>query len=62
MKIGDLLLKKGYINKNQLKSALHKQADEAINYNRSVPLGKVLIEHGYVTITEVNSPYEEEIR
>ena len=53
MKIGDLLLLKGYINNNQLKSALHKQADEAINYNRSVPLGKVLIEMEYVTIDEV---------
>ena len=53
MKIGDLLLLKGYINKKQLKSALSRQADEAINYNRSVPLGKVLIELEYVTIDEV---------
>ena len=37
MKLGDLLLLKGYINNRQLKSALHKQADEAITYNRSVP-------------------------
>ncbi len=53
MKIGDLLLLKGYINKKQLTSALSKQADEAINYNRSVPLGKVLIEEGHVTVDEV---------
>jgi len=53
MKIGDLLLLKGYINKKQLTSALSKQADEAINYNRSVPLGKVLVEEGHVTIDEV---------
>ena len=53
MKIGDLLLLKGYINKRQLTSALHKQADEAITYNRSVPLGKVLIEMKFVTIEEV---------
>ena len=53
MKIGDLLLLKGYINKKQLTSALSKQADEAINYNRSVPLGKVLIEEGHVTVQEV---------
>jgi len=53
MKIGDLLLLKGYINKKQLTSALSKQADEAINYNRSVPLGKVLIEEGHVTVEEV---------
>tara|TARA_R110000824_G_scaffold26500_3_gene90894 strand:+ start:502 stop:1179 length:678 start_codon:yes stop_codon:yes gene_type:complete len=53
MKIGDLLLLKGYINKKQLTSALARQADEAINYNRSVPLGKVLIELEYVTVDEV---------
>ncbi len=53
MKIGDLLLLKGYINKKQLTSALSKQAAEAINYDRSVPLGKVLIELEYVTVDEV---------
>ena len=53
MKLGDLLLLKGYINKRQLRSALSKQADEAINYNRSVPLGKVLIELKHVTVDEV---------
>ena len=53
MKIGDLLLLKGYINKKQLTEALSKQAHEAINYSRSVPLGKVLIEMEHVTIDEV---------
>ena len=53
MKIGDLLLIKGVINKKQLQAALSKQADEAINYNRSVPLGKILIEEGHVSIDEV---------
>ena len=53
MKIGDLLLLKGYINKKQLQGALRKQSEEAINYDRSVPLGKVLIEMKYVTIDEV---------
>ena len=53
MKLGDLLLIKGYINNKQLKSALGKQAKEAINYNRSVPLGKILIEEGHVTVDEV---------
>ena len=53
MKIGDLLLLKGVINKKQLTKALSKQADEAINYNRSVPLGKILIEKGYVTVDEI---------
>ena len=60
MKIGDLLLLKGYINKNQLRSALSKQADEAINYNRSVPLGKILIEKKYVTIDEVAEALNEQ--
>ena len=53
MKIGDLLLLKGYINKKQLQSALRKQSEYAINYDRSVPLGKVLIELEYVTVDEV---------
>ena len=53
MKIGDLLLLKGYINKKQLQSALVKQSEEAINYDRSVPLGKILIEENYVTVDEV---------
>ena len=33
MKIGDLLLLKGFINKKQLQEALRKQSEEAINYN-----------------------------
>ena len=53
MKIGDLLLLKGYINKKQLQGALRRQSEEAINYDRSVPLGKVLIELKYVTVDEV---------
>ena len=60
MKLGDLLLFKGYINKKQLTSALHKQADEAITYNRSVPLGKVLIEMEFVTIDEVAEALSEQ--
>ena len=60
MKLGDLLLLKGYINNRQLKSALHKQADEAITYNRSVPLGKVLIEMKFVTIEEVTEALNDQ--
>jgi len=60
MKIGDLLLLKGYINKKQLQSALRKQSEEAINYNRSVPLGKILIEEKYVTIDEVTEVLNEQ--
>ena len=60
MKIGDLLLLKGYINKRQLHSALSKQADEAINYNRAVPLGKILIELKYVTIDEVTEALNDQ--
>ena len=36
MKIGDLLLLKGYINKKQLKDALRKQSEEAINFYYTV--------------------------
>ena len=62
MKIGDLLLLKGYINKKQLHSALHKQADKAINYNSSTPLGKILIEMEYVTVDEVAEALNEQSR
>ena len=53
MKIGDLLLLKGFINKKQLQKALRKQAENAINYDKPTPLGKVLIEEGYVTPDDV---------
>ena len=60
MKIGDLLLLKGYINKKQLQGALRKQSEQAINYDRSVPLGKVLIEMKYVTIDEVTEALNDQ--
>ena len=60
MKIGDLLLLKGYINNRQLKSALHKQADEAITYNRAVPLGKILIEMKYVNVDDVTEALNDQ--
>ena len=53
MKIGDLLLLKGVINKKQLQSALREQSEQAINYDRSVPLGKILIEKKYVSVDEI---------
>ena len=62
MKIGDLLLLKGVINKKQLQQALSKQADEAITYNRSVPLGKILIEKGIVTVDEIADVLNEQSR
>ena len=60
MKLGDLLLLKGYINKKPLHSALVKQSNEAINYSRSVPLGKILIEMEYVTVDEVSEALNEQ--
>ena len=60
MKIGDLLLLRGVINKRQLQEALSKQADEAITYNRSVPLGKILIEKGIVTVDEIADVLNEQ--
>ena len=60
MKIGDLLLLKGVINKKQLQKALSKQAKEAINHDRSVPLGKILIEEKLVTIDEVAEVLNEQ--
>ena len=60
MKLGDLLLLKGYINKKQLQGALRKQSEEAIKYDRSVPLGKILIEQKYVTVDEVAEALNEQ--
>ena len=60
MKIGDLLLLKGVINKKQLQVALSKQAEQAITYNRSVPLGKMLIEENYVSIDEIAEALNEQ--
>ena len=62
MKIGNLLLEKGYINRKQLKEALIKQTDEAINYNKSTPIGKILIELEYVTVDEVAEALNEQIK
>ena len=55
-----LLLLKGYINKKQLQDALRKQSEEAIKYDRSVPLGKILIEEKFVTIDEVTEVLNEQ--
>jgi hypothetical protein len=60
MKIGDLLLLKGVINKKQLQAALSKQAEQAISYNRSVPLGKILIEEGIVSVDEIADVLNEQ--
>ena len=60
MKIGDLLLLKGVINKKQLQEALSKQAGEAINYGRSVPLGKILIDEKLVTVDEIAEVLNEQ--
>ena len=60
MKIGDLLLLKGYINKNQLRAALSKQAENAINYDKSQPLGRVLVDEGYVTPQDVQEALNDQ--
>ena len=60
MKLGDLLLTKGYINKKQLNEALREQSARAINYNESVPVGKILVELKYITIEEVTEALNEQ--
>ena len=61
MKIGDLLLSKGYINKKQLVTALNKQQKKIFTYNEVVPIGKILIELEYVTIDEVAEALNEQL-
>ena len=60
MKLGDLLLNKGYINKKQLNEALREQSVRAINYDESIPIGKVLIKLGHITVDEVTEALNEQ--
>ena len=65
MKLGDLLLKHRYITKKQLNEALSEQSIQAIQYDRKVQIGKVLIDKGYVSldeITEVLNEQQQEIK
>lgn len=54
MKIGDKLLKLGYLNKKQLTSALAEQSQQKILYNKDLQLGKILLEKKYLTIDELS--------
>ncbi len=60
MKIGDLLLKHGYINKKQLSEALHDQSVQAIQYSKTIPIGRILIEKKFVTIDEITEVLNEQ--
>jgi DNA repair exonuclease SbcCD ATPase subunit len=60
MKIGDLLLRHGYINKKQLSEALHDQSVKAIQYSKTVPIGRILIEKKFVTIDEITEVLNEQ--
>ena len=53
MKIGDKLLKLGYLNKKQLKEALTEQSQQKIIYNKDLQLGKVLLEKKFLTLEEL---------
>ena len=53
MKIGDKLLKLGYINKKQLTEALKTQSQEKILYNKDLQLGKILLDKKYLTLDEL---------
>ena len=60
MKLGDFLLKKRYITKKQLKDSLAEQSKQAIQYNKPVQIGKVLIEKGYVSVDEIAEALNEQ--
>ena len=60
MKLGNLLLKHGYINKSQLTEALREQSIQAIQYDKSKPIGKILIEKEYVTVDEIAEVLNEQ--
>ena len=66
MKIGDKLLKLGYINKKQLTSALKKQSKEKILYNKDLQLGKILLDKEFLNLDELtealSKTIEEEVK
>ena len=53
MKIGDKLLKLGYLNKKQLKDALREQSQQKIIYNKDLQLGKILIDKKFLSLEEL---------
>ena len=54
MKIGDKLLKLGYLNKKQLTEALKVQSQEKILYNKDLQLGKILLDKKFLTLDELS--------
>ena len=54
MKIGDKLLKLGYLNKKQLTEALKIQSQEKILYNKDLQLGKILLDKKFLTLDELS--------
>ena len=61
MKIGDKLLKLGYINKRQLTSALKKQSKEKILYNNDLQLGKILLDKKFLNLDELTEGLSQSI-
>ena len=53
MKIGDKLLKLGYLNKKQLQDALREQSQQKIIYNKDLQLGKILIDKKFLSLEEL---------
>ena len=53
MKIGDKLLKLGYLNKKQLKDALAEQSQQKIIYNKDLELGQILVDKKFLTLDEL---------
>ena len=53
MKIGDKLLKLGYLNKKQLKDALAEQSQQKIIYNKDLQLGQILVDKKFLTLDEL---------
>ena len=53
MKIGDVLVNLGFIEKTELMEALHKQSVDSIIYDKPSQIGKVLIELGYINVDKL---------
>ena len=59
MKIGDLLLAKGYINKKQLSYALEVQTESALK-DELKPIGELLIQLNYVSLNDVTEALNDQ--
>jgi hypothetical protein len=53
MKIGEILMEMGCLTEKQLRNALQKQEEVDMRGERHVPIGKILVESGFITLEDL---------